>query len=142
MYDNSKESDQVIIEDDLETEANSFRNSYVVDDVPLPLNYIVWLENTFEDEDHVNFIFEYLPGQDLYWFIKNKLNMELSKTWKVTVEERRRWIGFYSCQVLCALETLHKHKIVYRDIKPENIMIDKMGLVKLIDFGFSKLLLK
>ena len=38
---------------------------------PLPLNYIVKLEETFSDTKNVNYIFEYLPGQDLYWVMNN-----------------------------------------------------------------------
>jgi len=57
----------------LETKDTSQRNSYLADDglekQPLPLNYIVMLENTFSDPESVNFIFEFLPGQDLYWII-------------------------------------------------------------------------
>ena len=45
------------------------------DDEPLydPLNYIVQLEDTFSDFENVNFIFEYLPGQDLFWLIQNQM---------------------------------------------------------------------
>lgn len=54
----------------------SHRNSYIIDEPNdtknppnPPLNYIVRLEETFFDNDYINFIFEYLPGQDLYWVI-------------------------------------------------------------------------
>jgi hypothetical protein len=77
----------------LETKDTSGRNSYLVDDgdkQPLPLNYIVTLENTFSDNDSVNFIFEYLPGQDLYWVIQNQMNMKLAK------HDKRLWVTFYA----------------------------------------------
>ena len=66
----------------MDTFDTSNRNSYLIDDTekpPLPLNYIVWLEDTFQDSDNVNFMFEYLPGQDLYWVIQNQMLMKLGK---------------------------------------------------------------
>lgn len=54
------------------TQDTSQRGSYIIDDsegTPLPLNYIVSLHETFADQESVNFVFEYLPGQDLYWVV-------------------------------------------------------------------------
>ena len=45
---------------------------------------------------------------------------------------------FYTAEVLCALEHLHLNLIVYRDLKPEHVMIDREGHCKLVDFGFAK----
>lgn len=47
---------------------------------------------------------------------------------------------FYCAEILLALEQLHKHAIVYRDLKLENIMISGDGHIKLIDFGLSKVI--
>lgn len=47
---------------------------------------------------------------------------------------------FYIGSMLLAIEYLHKLNIVYRDIKPENIMIDEKGYLKLIDMGTAKIL--
>ena len=91
------------------------------------------LFETFVDEDNVNFVFEYLPGQDLYWVLINENNLQLGKQ-----QRRRDWVLFYCAEILCALNTLHTRHIIYRDMKPDNIMIDYEGHIKLIDFGFSK----
>lgn len=47
---------------------------------------------------------------------------------------------FYAAQVVLALEYIHKMGMVYRDLKPENVMIDYRGFIKITDFGFCKLI--
>jgi len=46
--------------------------------------------------------------------------------------------NFYACEIVLALEYLHSHNIVYRDLKPENLLLDKDGHLKITDFGFAK----
>jgi len=45
---------------------------------------------------------------------------------------------FYSASIFLAFEHLHSHNVVYRDLKPENVLVDSQGFIKLIDFGFAK----
>ena len=47
---------------------------------------------------------------------------------------------FYIAETILVLEFLHYKKVVYRDVKPDNILLDKDGHINLVDFGVSKLL--
>ena len=71
-------------------------------------------------------ILDYCPGGDLYKELQNKsrFNEDLARK--------------YLCEVLLAIEELHIQDIMYRDMKPENIVICSDGHSKLIDFGLSK----
>ena len=47
-------------------------------------------------------------------------------------------VKFYLAQILLALDYIHQKDVVYRDLKPENVLIDEKGYVRLTDFGLSK----
>eukprot|EP00352_Strombidinopsis_acuminata_P000542 CAMPEP_0176345642 /NCGR_PEP_ID=MMETSP0126-20121128/5624_1 /TAXON_ID=141414 ORGANISM="Strombidinopsis acuminatum, Strain SPMC142" /NCGR_SAMPLE_ID=MMETSP0126 /ASSEMBLY_ACC=CAM_ASM_000229 /LENGTH=206 /DNA_ID=CAMNT_0017692747 /DNA_START=480 /DNA_END=1100 /DNA_ORIENTATION=+ len=81
-----------------------------------------------QDEESLYLLIEYLPGGELFKLMKKSLSLS---------EEDSR---FYLAEIILAIESLHKKNIIYRDLKPENVLIDKDGHVKLIDFGFSKIM--
>lgn len=85
------------------------------------------LHQTFEDEKNLYMLLEYLPGGDLFTLISTRGPI-------LTDVDHR----FYAACILCALEALHNAGIAYRDLKPENVLVDSAGYLKLVDFGFAK----
>ena len=84
----------------------------------------------FHDEHCIYFVSEFVSGGDLFAHLRRLVRFKKSTAM------------FYAAQVLIVLEHLHSLQIVYRDIKPENIVLDRRGYIKLIDFGLSKILEK
>ncbi|XP_056130930.1 serine/threonine-protein kinase N2-like [Lampris incognitus] len=87
--------------------------------------FLVNLYGCFQTSDHVCFVMEYSPGGDLMIHIHNNVFSE--------VQTR-----FYSACVLLGLEFLHLNKIIYRDLKLDNLLMDADGFVKITDFGLCK----
>ena len=98
------------------------RNILSITDHP----FIVKLNYAFQNTTKLFLILEYCPNGDLGKHIL------LEKRFS---EERAK---FYLCEVLLALEDLHKRDIIFRDLKPDNVVLDKDGHCKLTDFGLSK----
>ncbi|KAJ3154550.1 camp-dependent protein kinase catalytic subunit [Geranomyces michiganensis] len=90
--------------------------------------FLVGLEATFQDSQHIFMIIDYMPGGDLFSQIQrlNHLDEPLAR--------------FYATEVAMALSYLHSENIVYRDLKPENVLLDVNGHAKLGDFGFAKVI--
>ncbi|KAF7731832.1 camp-dependent protein kinase catalytic subunit [Apophysomyces ossiformis] len=88
--------------------------------------FIVNLWGTFADYSHVYMVMDFVPGGELFSYLR--------KTKRFPNDVAR----FYSAEVLLALVYLHKHSIVYRDLKPENLLLDTTGHIKITDFGFAK----
>uniref|UniRef100_A0A6Q2X9D9 Protein kinase C n=1 Tax=Esox lucius TaxID=8010 RepID=A0A6Q2X9D9_ESOLU len=87
--------------------------------------FLVNLHGCFQTEDHVCFVMEYSPGGDLMTHIHTNIFTE-------------RQTQFYASCVLLGLEFLHQNKIVYRDLKLDNLLMDADGYVRIADFGLCK----
>ncbi|XP_045619786.1 serine/threonine-protein kinase fused [Procambarus clarkii] len=86
---------------------------------------IVRMIDSFETENEVVAVSEYVPGQ-LFKLLESNGPLE---------EERVRQIA---CNLVSAIYYLHSHRILHRDIKPQNILLSLTGEAKLCDFGFSR----
>uniref|UniRef100_A0A7N6FKQ6 protein kinase C n=1 Tax=Anabas testudineus TaxID=64144 RepID=A0A7N6FKQ6_ANATE len=87
--------------------------------------FLVNLYGCFQTADHVCFVMAYSPGGDLMTHIHTSIFNE-------------KQARFYSSCVLLGLEFLHQNKIVYRDLKLDNLLMDADGFVRIADFGLCK----
>ena len=88
--------------------------------------FIVGLKYAFQTPEKLFLLLDYAPG--------GNMSRALQKD-KRFAEDRAR---LYLAEVLLALEDLHKRDIIFRDLKPDNIVFDKDGHALLTDFGLSK----
>ena len=77
-------------------------------------------------------------GRNLYLLMEFCIGGELFTLLKLNRRFPRKIATFYVAEILLVLEYLYDNKIIYRDLKPENVMLDAYGHVKLVDFGVSK----
>uniref|UniRef100_A0A1A8DFQ3 non-specific serine/threonine protein kinase n=1 Tax=Nothobranchius kadleci TaxID=1051664 RepID=A0A1A8DFQ3_NOTKA len=85
--------------------------------------WVVRLYYSFQDKENLYFVMEYIPGGDM---------MSLLIRLGIFKEELAQ---FYIAELTCAVESVHKMGFIHRDIKPDNILIDRDGHIKLTDFG-------
>ena len=88
--------------------------------------FIVKLNYAFQTNEHMFLVLDYAPGGDLGEYLQRE---------KMFTEERAR---MYLAEIILALQHLHQKGIIFRDLKPDNIVIDEEGHALLTDFGLSK----
>ncbi|XP_052783688.1 cAMP-dependent protein kinase catalytic subunit PRKX-like isoform X2 [Mya arenaria] len=81
------------------------------------------------DEAFLYMLMEYVPGGEVFSYLRNYGRFSNSMA------------NFFASEIVSALEYLHSRSIVYRDLKPENLLLDRDGHLKITDFGFAKKLL-
>jgi CRP-like cAMP-binding protein len=89
--------------------------------------FLIKLHGTYKDPDRLFFLLEVCLGGELFSVLRARTFFD---------EDTAR---FYAASVVLAFEFMHSKNIIYRDLKPENLLLDKDGYLKVTDFGFAKI---
>ena len=90
--------------------------------------FIVTLKSAFQDRENLYLVEEFVQGGELYSLIRHKRHLTAAEA------------NFYSAEIVAAFSYLHSRHVLYRDLKPENVLLTSSGHIKLSDFGFAKCL--
>jgi len=88
--------------------------------------FIINLHCAMQNDRYIYFLLELLLGGELFKFLRAETQFP------------ENWSKFYSASVLMAFRLMHSKNIAYRDLKPENLVLDMYGYVKVVDFGLAK----
>lgn len=91
-----------------------------------PHPFIVNLASTFQDPRYLYMVLEYIVGGEFFTHLRKAGRFD-NNTAK-----------FYAAHVVLIFEFLHSKDFIYRDLKPENLLLDSTGYLKITDFGFAK----
>ena len=84
--------------------------------------WIVKLHFAFQDHKCLYMVMDYMPGGDFVNFLSN-------------YDIPEDWACFYIAEVVLAVDAIHQMGFVHRDVKPDNLLLDRYGHLKLADFG-------
>jgi CRP-like cAMP-binding protein len=113
---------QDIVQNNLQEHVMNERNVMLA----LDHQFILKLHNTYKDSRYLYFLLELALGGELFTFLRKagRFNEKASR--------------FYASAVVLAFQVMHEKSIIYRDLKPENLILDSNGYLKVVDFGLAK----
>lgn len=104
--------------------AHTSTERYILQNIHSP--FLIKLTFAFQTPDKLYMVLEYMAGGELFFWLKKERKFS----------EGRALL--YAAEITSALEALHGADIVYRDLKPENLLLDVDGHIRLTDFGLAK----
>lgn len=104
--------------------ANIINEKKILQEIDNP--FIIKLRYSFQNKEKIFMAFDYHNGGELFFHLQKRHRLP------------EKEVKVYAAEMYIALKYLHRKGIIYRDIKPENIILDRNGHIKLIDFGLAK----
>lgn len=132
IKDNNKLYAIKAIRKDVLLEYNQVENTKLEKDILFSCDhpFLVGMDYLFQSETRLYFVMPFIQGGELYKVFKSKKRLDEDT------------VRFYAAQIVMAVGYLHKKGIMHRDLKLENILVDKTGYLKIIDYGLAKTLKK
>jgi serine/threonine protein kinase len=107
--------------------------------------FLITLWGTFQDSKNLYMVMDFVEGGELFSLLrKSQVSHQICGSFACdqTTNLHQRFPNpvakFYAAEVTLALDYLHSMNIIYRDLKPENLLLDRHGHLKITDFGFAK----
>uniref|UniRef100_A0A7E4ZZL3 Non-specific serine/threonine protein kinase n=1 Tax=Panagrellus redivivus TaxID=6233 RepID=A0A7E4ZZL3_PANRE len=94
--------------------------------------FLIRMYYSFETRKHIFFVLDYCIGGDLHHHLYTMNDGAEDMGFEL------EWARFYAAEIACGLGYLHANNIIYRDLKLENVLLDREGHIKIADFGLSK----
>ena len=99
-------------------------------------NFVINIYGTLKDERYIYFLLDFLPGQDIYFYLYEHPS---SHRGNHSPGFNETTVKVFAASIVIALEHLHALRIAHRDLKVENLCLDQRGYIKLVDFGLAKI---
>lgn len=101
--------------------------------------FIAKLHGHFQTPNDLVYVLERVPCGDLLSLVEQQSKIA-DASGELTIKPGLSYslIKFYGASIVCALDHLRRHGIVYRNLRPENVLLDEAGHIRLVGFGFSK----